>query len=68
MFLPEGDIFDRTLRHAGEFAFKNGHFSGEEGTSMNQPESQRSEAALAQVRQFDPNFDYFESFSDLKLT
>ena len=24
--------------------------------------------ALAQVRQFDPNFDYFESFSDLKLT
>ena len=23
---------------------------------------------LTQVRQFDPNFDYFESFSDLKLT
>jgi len=25
-------------------------------------------ARLTQVRQFDPNFDYFESFSDLKLT
>jgi hypothetical protein len=26
------------------------------------------EVGLPQVRQFDPNFDYFESFSDLKLT
>jgi len=28
----------------------------------------RFNTPAAQVRQFDPNFDYFESFSDLKLT
>jgi len=28
----------------------------------------KARCVLTQVRQFDPNFDYFESFSDLKLT
>ena len=45
--VPESGTFNRTVRLAGEFAFTNGHFAGEEGTSMNQLESQRSPAASA---------------------